>query len=48
MNVWTDIKSWLHAPFQQPLDTSNWVLLIVLSATIAYAWSRVLEHVLEE
>jgi len=48
MNLWNDITDWLHAPFQTPLNTGNWVLLIVLSATIAYAWSRVLEHVLEE
>jgi hypothetical protein len=46
--LWEDIKAWLHAPFQQPLDGMNWILLIVLSVTVAFAWSRVLEHVLEE
>lgn len=48
MSLWDDIKSWLYAPFSQRLDTMNWVLLIVLSATIAYAWSKVLDKVLEE
>jgi hypothetical protein len=46
--LWDDIKSWLYEPFRTPLDPINWVLLIVLSATLAYGWSRVLEHVLEE
>jgi len=46
--LWDDITSWLHAPFTQKQDIVNWVLLIVMSATIAYAWSRVLDHVLEE
>lgn len=48
MNLWSDIKSWLHAPLKEPLDTMNWILLLILSATVAYAWSRILEHVLEE
>jgi len=48
MGLWDDIKSWLHAPFQAPLDLTNWVLLIILSATIAYGWTRVLNKVLEE
>jgi hypothetical protein len=47
-NLWSDITSWLHAPFKEPLDVTNWVLLLILSATIAYAWSRILDHVLEE
>lgn len=46
--LWDDITAWLHAPFQQKQDPVNWVLLIVLSATLAYAWSRVLDKVLEE
>lgn len=48
MTLWDDMKGWLYAPFKQPLDPMNWVLLIVLSATIAYAWSRILDKVLEE
>jgi hypothetical protein len=48
MNLWNDIKSWLHAPLKEPLDVTNWILLLVLSATVAFAWSRILEHVLEE
>lgn len=46
--LWNDIKAWLHAPFQQPQNPVNWALLIILSATLAYGWSRVLDHVLEE
>jgi hypothetical protein len=46
--LWDDIKDWLHAPFKTPLDVGNWVLLLILSSTIAYAWARVLDHVLEE
>jgi hypothetical protein len=46
--LWDDMTDWLHAPFKQPLDGINWVLLILLSATLAYGWSRVLDHVLEE
>lgn len=46
--LWDDITAWLHAPFQQKQDPVNWALLIVLSTTLAYAWSRVLDKVLEE
>ena len=38
---------WLYAPFRQPLDATNWLLLIILSATVAYAWYRILDKVLE-
>ena len=48
MGLWQSIQGWLYAPFKTPLDPTNWVLLIILSATIAYAWTRVLDHVLEE
>ncbi len=48
MSLWDDIKSWLYAPFQQPLDWGNWLLLLILFTTISYAWSRVLDKVLEE
>jgi hypothetical protein len=48
MSLWDDIKSWLHAPLKEPLDMGNWVLLLILSATVAYGWSRILNHVLEE
>lgn len=48
MGFWQSITAWLHGPFKQPLDMTNWVLLVILSATIAYAWSRVLDRVLEE
>lgn len=46
--LWDDITDWLHAPFSQKQDLINWALLIVLSATLAYAWNRVLDNVLEE
>lgn len=46
--LWDDIKGWLYRPFQQPQDPINWALLIVLSATLAYAWARILDKVLEE
>ncbi len=46
--LWDDICAWLHAPFKEPMDPVNWVLLIILSATIAYGWSRILDKVLEE
>lgn len=48
MSLWSDIKGWLYAPFQSPQDPVNWALLIIFSATLAYAWSRVLDNVLEE
>jgi hypothetical protein len=48
MSLWDDITGWLHAPFYQKQDPVNWALLIVLSATLAYLWARVLDHVLEE
>lgn len=48
MSLWQSIQSWLYEPFQKPQDPVNWALLIVLSATLAYAWSRVLDKVLEE
>lgn len=47
MTLWDDLTSWLYAPFTKPMDPGNWVLLIILSATLAYAWSRVLDKVLE-
>lgn len=46
--LWSDIKGWLHAPFKEPFDPMNWLLLLIFSATIAYAWARVLDKVLEE
>jgi hypothetical protein len=46
--LWDDIRTWLYAPFQTPQNPLNWLLLIILSATLAYGWSRVLDHVLEE
>lgn len=46
--LWDDLTGWLYAPFKQPLDPWNWALLIILSATIAYGWSRILDKVLEE
>lgn len=46
--LWDDITAWLHAPFKNPMDPTNWLLLLILSATIAYGWSRVLDKVLEE
>ena len=46
--LWDDISDWLYAPFRTPMDPTNWVLLIILSSTIAYGWSRVLDKVLEE
>jgi hypothetical protein len=48
VTLWGDIKSWLHAPFKAPLDPVNWLLLLIISATIAFAWERVLTRVLEE
>lgn len=48
MQLWQSITAWLYGPFKQPGDLTNWVLLVILSATIAYAWSRVLDRVLEE
>jgi hypothetical protein len=46
--LWDDITGWLHAPLKEPLDVTNWILLLILSATVAYAWSRILDKVLEE
>ena len=46
--LWGDITGWLHAPFKEKLDPLNWLLVLILSATLAYAWSRVLDKVLEE
>jgi hypothetical protein len=48
VNLWSDITDWLYGPFNKPLSIGNWLLLLILSATIAYAWARVLDHVLEE
>lgn len=48
MALWQSITAWLYGPFKQPMDATNWVLLVILSATIAYAWTRVLDNVLEE
>jgi hypothetical protein len=48
MGLWDDITEWLYAPFTKPVDLLQWVLLLIISATIAYAWSRVLDNVLEE
>jgi hypothetical protein len=46
--LWNNITNWLYAPFRNPMDPANWLLLLILSATIAYGWSRVLDKVLEE
>ena len=46
--MWDEMTEWLHAPFKTPLDLGNWLCLLIISATIAYAWSRVLDKVLEE
>lgn len=48
LTLWDEITEWLHRPFRDPMDPVNWVLLLILSATISYAWTRVLNHVLEE
>jgi hypothetical protein len=48
MDLWNSITAWLHAPFTDRQDPINWALLIILSATLAYMWARVLDHVLEE
>lgn len=48
MQLWQAITDWMHRPFQEPQDIGNWILLLILSGTIAYAWSRILDHVLEE
>lgn len=47
MNLYDQITAWLYAPFEKPLDPWNWVLLAILAATVTYAWTRVLENVLE-
>lgn len=47
LQLWDDIRSWLYAPFQAPQDPGNWILLLILGATVAYAWSRILDKVLE-
>lgn len=46
--LWDDITDWMYAPFKTPMDPVNWLLLIIVSATVAYGWSRVLDRVLEE
>lgn len=46
--LWDDIKLWLYSPFQTQGDPVNWLLLILLSTTIAFGWTRVLNKVLEE
>lgn len=46
--LWNEITGWMHEPFLEPQDMGNWVLVLVIASTIAYAWSRVLDHVLEE
>ena len=46
--LWDDIQSWLYAPFRNSQDPVNWLLLLILSATIAYGWTRILDKVLEE
>jgi hypothetical protein len=48
MTLWDEIKAWMLSPLNAPLDVGNWVLLLLLSATVAYAWARILDHVLEE
>lgn len=48
MSLWDQIRVWLHRPFQEPMDPVNWLLLLLLSASIAWGWSRVLDKVLEE
>jgi hypothetical protein len=48
MNLWNEIKAWMYAPLNAPLNVTTWFALLILSATIAYAWSRILDHVLEE
>ena len=46
--LWDDITDWLHAPFKNPMDPMNWLLLLILSASIAWGWSRILDKVIEE
>jgi hypothetical protein len=48
MGLWNDIKGWLDRPFSEPGNMMDWLLLVVVTATIVFAWSRVLEKVLEE
>lgn len=45
--LWDDITDWLHAPFRDAQDPWNWLLLLILSSTLAYGWTRILEKVLE-
>lgn len=46
--LYDDIAGWLHAPFKEPLNSTNWLLLILFSSTVAFGWTRVLEKVLEK
>jgi hypothetical protein len=48
LSLWDDIRDWLYRPFREPGDPLNWALLVIFSATLAYAWSRILDKVLEE
>jgi hypothetical protein len=48
MTLWQDIKGWLYAPFNQQQDLVNWGLVVILTTTAAYFWSRILNNVLEE
>jgi len=47
-STWSQIQEWLYKPFQQPMDLVNWLLLLMLSATAAYMWARILDRILEE
>lgn len=48
LTLWDDIRSWLYTPFKDRLDPVNWVLIVILTMTVAFAWSRILDKVLEE
>lgn len=39
------IKSFIAQPFTQQMDLTNWILFLIVIITIAFLWTRVLQHI---
>lgn len=41
------LMGWLHSPFTTSMDAFSWVLFLGFIIVVAFAWTRVLSHIVE-
>jgi len=45
--VFSRIAAWAQQPFKSEMDLGGWVLFVGLIIILAFAWTRVLNHIVE-